>query len=416
MNTKQKSRAMLLIFLAWLTYMISYFGKVNYSACITQIIDFYGVTKAQAGTAPTFFFFAYGIGQVVNGLLCKKYNIKWMIFASLMTSALINLTVAVSTNFAIIKWLWMLNGVAMSVLWPTLIRMLSECLPQAQLGRSSVMMGSSVALGTLGIYGLSALSAAISRFKFSFYTASFCMMAVAAVWLCLYNRATESAKAERALETAVEKKAEVAVQKQEGGERTLFLTTICVLCFGAIGVNLIKDGLTTWVPSILKEKLGMPDALSILMTLFLPTLAVFANAVSLKAHKRIPDYVNHLSLVFGLIAIFIGVILFSMKLELAIVMLASLLAAHFLASTLGSLVTSIYPMFMRGKVNSGMIAGILNGFCYLGSTVSSYGLGSIADHFGWDAVFWTLLGVCGVVCAVWCGYAVLKLYIHRRAS
>ena len=24
----------------------------------------------------TFFFFAYGVGQVINGLLCKKYNIK----------------------------------------------------------------------------------------------------------------------------------------------------------------------------------------------------------------------------------------------------------------------------------------------------------------------------------------------------
>ena len=70
----KKSQAMLLIFLGWLVYSTSYLGKVNYSANITQIIDFYGVTKAQAGIVPTFFFFAYGIGQVVNGLFCKKYN------------------------------------------------------------------------------------------------------------------------------------------------------------------------------------------------------------------------------------------------------------------------------------------------------------------------------------------------------
>ena len=240
------------------------------------------------------------------------------------------------------------------------------------------------------------------------------MMTVAVVWLCLYNKATGNAKAERALEAAEEVQPETAVsQRLEGREKRLFLVTVCVLCFGAIGVNLIKDGLTTWVPSILKEEFGMPDALSILMTLFLPTLAVFANAVALKAHKRIPDYVNHLSLVFALVAVFIGVILFSMKLETAIVMLLSLLAAHFLASTLGSLVTSIFPMFMRGKVNSGMIAGVINGFCYLGSTISSYGLGSIADRFGWTAVFWTLLGVCGVICVVWCGYAVLKWHTKR---
>ena len=73
-NKKVKSRAFLLIFLAWLIYATSYLGKVNYSANITQIIDFYSGIKAQAGTVPTFFFFAYGVGQVVNGLLCKKYN------------------------------------------------------------------------------------------------------------------------------------------------------------------------------------------------------------------------------------------------------------------------------------------------------------------------------------------------------
>lgn len=226
----KNSQAMLLVFLGWLTYMVSYFGKVNYSANITQIIDFFGVTKDQAGLSPSFFFFAYGVGQVVNGLLCKKYNIKWMIFTSLMTSATINLVVAVSTDFEIMKWLWLLNGVAMSVLWPTLIRMLAECLPQAALGKSSVVMGSSVALGTLIIYGLSALFAAISQFKLSFYTAAFSIMAVALVWLWLYNKATNDAQNARALE-AVQQPTTVksAAPQRAKGDRRIFLLTFGVL-------------------------------------------------------------------------------------------------------------------------------------------------------------------------------------------
>jgi len=74
-----KNQANPLIFLGWLMYATSYLGKVNYSANITQIIDFYNVSKAEAGLAPTLFFFAYGVGQVVNGLLCKKYNMKLII-------------------------------------------------------------------------------------------------------------------------------------------------------------------------------------------------------------------------------------------------------------------------------------------------------------------------------------------------
>ena len=68
----KKNQSVFLIFICWLIYAISYLGKVNYSANITQIIDFYGIGKSEAGLPPTFFFFAYGIGQVVNGLLSNE--------------------------------------------------------------------------------------------------------------------------------------------------------------------------------------------------------------------------------------------------------------------------------------------------------------------------------------------------------
>ena len=49
------------------------------------------------------------------------------------------------------------------------------------------------------------------------------------------------------------------------------------------------------------------------------------------------------------------------------------------------------PLRLKDRVNSGRMAGLLNGFCYLGSTVTSYGLGAIADGFGWASVFYVLL-------------------------
>ena len=68
---------------------------------------------------------------------------------------------------------------------------------------------------------------------------------------------------------------------------------------------------------------------------------------------------------------------------------------------------------MKGKVNSGFIAGILNGFCYVGSTVSSYGLGLVADHFGWTAVFWLLLGVCVFIVLAAVVYTCIKAAMQR---
>ncbi len=412
----KKSQAFLLLFLAWLVYSTSYLGKVNYSANITQIIDFYGVTKAQAGVVPTFFFFAYGIGQVFNGIFCKRYNIKWMVFISLVVSAIINLTIAVTANFVIIKWLWLINGFVLSVLWPTLIRLLSESLPQKALGTSTVVMGTTVALGTLIIYSLSSVYAAFGKFKLSFYTASFAVLAVSVVWVILYNRAFILAKTEKAEDEPIvsSKNAEASQSSQKNAEKKLLFASIYVFCFCAIGVNLIKDGLTTWVPSILKEEFSMSDSLSILLTLFLPVLAIFGNAFALKIHKKIPDYINHSVVIFTIIAVLIAMIIFSLSLELVAVMLVGLVSVNFLASSLNSLVTSIFPLFMRGKVNSGLFAGILNGFCYLGSTISSYGLGAIADKFGWVSVFYTLISFCLLVIVVWFGYTSYKHIVKRK--
>jgi len=112
-----------------------------------------------------------------------------------------------------------------------------------------------------------------------------------------------------------------------------------------------------------------------------------------------PNYITQSLSTFAVLAVVIGVVLGSLSLKLVVVMLAALIVAKFLASSMNSLITSIFPMFMRKYVNSGLTAGVLNGFCYVGSAISSYGLGAIADNFGWDAVFWFLLGVCCVTVA-----------------
>ena len=409
----KKSGAGFLIFLCWLVYTVSYLGKVNYSANITNIMQYYSVTKTQAGLVPTFFFFAYGIGQVVNGMLSKKYNAKWTVLISLLLSSLINIIIAVTKDFSIVKWLWLVNGFVLSILWPVLVSLLAYALPQKDLERSSVIMGTTVAIGTLSIYGLSSVFSAFNNFRLAFYTPGIIGCAVALIWLFSYKNALNKSKEEKDGETCItpkEKKSATAAEKQQS--RKVFMISVCALCFCGVGVNLIKDGLTTWVPTILKEEYSMTDSISILLTVFLPIVAVFGNMFALKMHKRIPDYITHCFAVFALMAVLIGVIIGCLELKWAILMLACLVTVNFLASSLNSLITSIYPIFMRGKVDSGFYAGILNGFCYLGSTISSYGLGCIAQYFGWTAVFYFLIAFCAVVAVVWCAY---KLY-ERNAE
>ena len=85
--------------LCWLVYACSYIGKLSYNANISQIGPDFGVSYAECGMVSTFFFFAYGIGQVVNGFLCKRYNVKYVIFGSLAVCCIIPWNLKKSGNF-----------------------------------------------------------------------------------------------------------------------------------------------------------------------------------------------------------------------------------------------------------------------------------------------------------------------------
>ena len=413
MVKKKLSASITLILLCWLVYACSYIGKVNYSANINQVMEFYNVDHSSAGLASTFFFFAYGAGQVVNGLFCKKYNLKWMIFSSLVLSGLINLIVGITNNFAIIKYLWFFNGFAMSILWPSLIRLLSESLDKSVMPKASMIMGTTVATGTFLVYSLSALFVKIN-FKLSFYLPACIFFVVACVWLFSCSSLIAKAKGENKEDEP--QIANVAEKKDVNYNKMLITLSICTLAIYGVATNLIKDGLTTWVPSILKEQYDLGSSLSIILTLALPVVSIFANAFAIKIHSKIPDFVLQCAITFLCAGLIIGGVIAGLSLNQFIITLIGFTLVCFLVSSCNSLITSIFPLFMKGKVNSGLIAGILNGFCYLGSTISSYGLGEIADNFGWTMVFWVLLCVCVFVCVVATVYLLLRNRIDKNKA
>ena len=414
MEKKKITAGFALLLLCWLVYACSYIGKVNYAANINQIMDFYHVDHSSAGLVSTFFFFAYGVGQIVNGLCCKKYNLKWIIFASLLTSGAVNLIVGISDNFTFIKYLWMINGFSMSVLWPSLIRLLSESLPQKDMPRASMLMGTTVATGTFIVYGLSALFVKIN-FRLTFYVATAVFFVVACVWILfvsgLVKKSKEEWDEEKDLPTAVKERG----RRETFGKSALLLMIITLGVYG-VATNLIKDGLTTWIPSILKEQYSLDSSFSIILTLLLPVVSIFGNAFAVNVHKKISDYVLQCAVMFLCAGGIIGVVIGCVSLNQFWLTLLGFTIVCFLVSSCNSVITSIFPLFMKRQLNSGFIAGILNGCCYVGSTLASYGLGVVADNHGWIAVFWVLLAVCIAVCVIAGAYSLIKKNLMRKTS
>lgn len=390
------------LLLCWLAYTAAYMGRYSYNSNITAIISSFGVTHAEAGMVTTCFFFAYGAGQVVNGALCKRYPKRWAIPFSLAVSSLLNLAVFFGAPFWTIKYLWLMNGAVQSILWPTLIFVLSRTLPVSYLKRSVLVMSTTVPVGTLLAYGFSSLMAVTGGFSFSFMAGAIVMVFAAGVWLKFYK---EPAAAEEAPDNPP--------PSDNSRPGPALIATIVLLCLFAVANNLVKDGLTTWVPSILKERFGLHDSLSILLTLVLPVLGIFGAACNGALERKVPSFISLSGIWFLAASACVGAVILLLDTGWWWAVLAVFGLISLSMYAVNNAITSMAPLYLRDKINSGLLAGVLNGFCYVGSTVSSYGLGSVADRFGWNGVFVLLLAVSCVPAVIAAAATVITAKMKR---
>ncbi|MBQ5968914.1 MAG: MFS transporter [Clostridia bacterium] len=401
----------LTIFLCWLVYTAAYVGRYNFVAYLEPIRDQIGAQKEALGLVTTFFSISYGAGQLVHGILSRKYNTRFSVTVALLGSAAVNAAMTVCPDAAAMKYVWLVNGAFQAILWSSLIKTLSDRLSDQTLPKAIVVMSSTAALGTFLAYGMSVLFSWRSvPYRVVFFVPAVLMAAIGVLWFLLIG------KADDALHAAGED-SYVPKEKKRPALTPAFVCLALLVMFAAVANGFIKDGVTTWTPSILKENYGLKDSLSIFVTLLLPLIAIFGAWISTRLHKRQKNT-----------SVLNGMLYFAETATLLLVMFVSqshltagnpvFLIVLFAMSALlmmavNNVITSIIPMYLRDTMDSGLLAGVLDTFCYVGSAMSGGLLGYIADHASWNSVFLCLTGFGAAACAACWVSAVLE---RKRAK
>ena len=413
-NKKSDKKQFFLILLCWVSYLFAYLGRYGFSANINLIISDYGVTKSDVGLVVSLFFFAYGAGQIVNGILSKKYNKRVIVPISLVASALLNLSIFLGIPFVYIKYLWLLNGFVQSILWPTLIESLSKHLGEKKLKVAIIFMSTSTPLGTFIVYGLSAILVSFNVYKFIFLVATISMSVAGILWFFLYNKCKNKKMFKQNIDVLAENSTFTKTKNPKKKLASALVVFIVIMAVFAVCDNLIKDGLTTWVPTIFKDLYGLPDNMSILLTLLLPLLGTFGSLFAIVVNKKIKDYTMLTSLFYAICAVLLVLSLVVVKTHSSWIILIVLFGLAVLTMhAVNNILTSMVPLFMRDKINSGLLAGLLNGFCYLGSTISSYGLAKIVEASNsWSTVF-VLLSIGAAVCIA---IGIVQYFVSKKEN
>ena len=406
MSKTNKRTQTVVILLCWAAYTAAYIGRLNFNAYIEPIRDQLGASKTELGLVSSFFFFSYGAGQLIHGILSRRYNTRFSVAAALFGSAAVNVAMTLCPGVAAMKWVWLLNGAFQSIMWSSLIKTVSDRLADDMLPKAIVILSTTAALGTFLAYGMSALLAAAgAAYRWVFYIPAVLMALIGLGWLLLLKKADTALKAEAG--------AYVPAPKKRPALTPMFVLLALLVMFAAIANGFIKDGVTTWTPSILRENYGLKDSLSIFITVLLPLIAIFGAMLSTRLHKKQKNASVLNGILYGGEAAVLLLVLLVTRAQRTsgnpVILIVLFGLSAMLMAAVNNVITSIIPIYMRDTMDSGLLAGVLDTFCYVGSTMSTALLGYIADRGTWDHVFWCLFLFGAAACVMsWAAVAAKK--------
>ena len=406
--------ASLLIYLCCALYSSAYVGRYSYAASLYYVMGDLNVTKDVAGMVSSFFFFSYASGQLLNAWMAKYYEPRRVMTIALSVSALCNLGIGLCPDVMIMRPVWLINGIAQSMLWCCLLNMQSKYLSPEDVSRAIIWNSMTVAFGTVTCYGLTALFHHFNLpWRVLFYVCCALLLTIAALWwfgIGKIERDVRRGIALRDMSEAELAKA-AALPTQKTGERVrlftrAFIPPFILACVVAATCSFIRDGVVTWLPTILIEDFGMDPSLSTALTMILPMISLLGAMMVRRMQKYLRGNMFMEGLLFVVAALSLTTILVLYSARLALVTLALFAVMYLMLMAISNITTSIIPFACRSRGNVGGVSALLDSCCYLGSMISTYGLGYVSEQYGWMRVM-VLIAVIAGVSVVICGLAAL---------
>lgn len=241
-----------LIFIAcWAAYCASYLGRINYTAALTAIVADGVFSKSHAGLIGTVYFFCYGAGQIFSGILGDRVSPYKMVGTGLVGTVCANILMPLcSGSYIVMSVVWGLNGIVQSMLWTPILYIISNVLPEEQRRRACLYIAASFPVGSLLSYVISAGAIKFASWHFAFFIPAGIIACIFVFWCLAVGKTSK-------ILGRGEKKT-LPVQENSGAKVSLgklfIVSGAAVICVGILVQGMLKDGVTSWVPTLIKEK------------------------------------------------------------------------------------------------------------------------------------------------------------------
>jgi OPA family glycerol-3-phosphate transporter-like MFS transporter len=387
LQTKKELRQLTWLFA--LTYMVSYITRINYGAMITEMVADTGFAKSLLSMAVTGSFITYGTGQIVSGIVGDRFSPKKLISLGFCVTIAMNLLMVLCRNPWQMTAVWCVNGFAQSFMWPPLVRLMTALLTPEDYKAVSTKVAWGSSFGTIAVYLLSPLVIMASGWRAMFLLCAVCGV----IMLLLWNRYSYE------IPPQPPRKKE---EKQSGSG--LFCPVMLALMVAIALQGMLRDGVTTWMPSYIAETYNLSSVISILTGVILPIFSIgsfWLSAWLYRKHMKNP--ITCAALFFGCGAVSaLGILLLTGKNAAFSVLFSALLTGCMHGVNL--LLIQMLPPYFAKSGHVSTASGVLNTCTYIGSATSTYGIALLSEKLGWNATLtcWLAIAAAGTVICLLC--------------
>lgn len=388
MSAKTVKKSSLIIFIAlYLTYTAIYVARLNLSMASPEMKAAGMLSSTQLGLLGSLFSVIYACGRLFNGILSDRVAPWKMICTGLLLAGIANLAIGMLPPFAGMALCWSANAFAQSMLWSSILTVVSMTYdPETARKRMSVMV-TSVATGN--ILGILVNTFLIDRFglRWAFIIPGAVTLILAVVDLILIR--TFPASADSASKRHINIFSLLA-------NREIRTATVPAFLHG-----IMKDNVTLWMAVFFVDRYAIDLEASAWFVLFIPIVGFLGRSLYSLFYRLCREQEHKVSM-YGFVAcvVFAGVICVpAVPPVIAMVALSVIYAA---TSVINTSFLSIYPIRFVETGNVASVSGVMDFVTYLGAGVASACYGLVIEAAGYMPMFvsWAVVSVLGVMCVL----------------
>ena len=356
-------------------YTSAYFCRLNLSAALSGIMEAFALSMAQGGMLQTVFAAVYACGQLINGAIVDRVNPARHLLTGIAGTALCNLIMGVSGSYPMLLAVWAISALFQSMMWTPIVRLIAIHVRDDVLRvRAQGVLALTLVIGHFGAWAISGFLAGYVSWRYSFVVPACIALIVFAAASRILSPFGVPASERKAPSASA-----AAGGKAESTLGILHSTGFFFIMGACLLYGFVRDGVITWTPTMLEHISGAGNSSSTAFTLILPVINLVGVTLGFKLRMSgvRPHAVIFIMMLFsaGCCAALIG----AGHIFLIAVLLGMVCAAAYGANTM---FTALIPIEYDRVGKTGLTAGLIDSFIYLGGAFSGVLGGVIYDHAG----------------------------------